>query len=86
VPRPDSPIGERVRNGSKPAPSGGQFTPVPTPTTDVGHAIARNAAEAPRRRISLDANPAGGARAIIALPVFRPAADTAATAAENVPS
>jgi hypothetical protein len=50
-------------------------------------AIARNAAEAHGGRISLAANPSGGASAIIALPLFRPAAATAAAAAaENVPS
>jgi signal transduction histidine kinase len=39
----------------------------------LGLAIARNAAEAHGGRISLDANPSGGARAIIALPLFRAA-------------
>ena len=53
----------------------------------LGLAIARNAAEAHGGSISLDASPSGGARAIIALPLFRPAADTAAAAAaENVAS
>ena len=49
----------------------------------LGLAIARNAAEAHGGRISLDASPSGGARAIISLPLFRAAADTAAAAAET---